>query len=340
MPARDQPPASSGLAALVAAALAACGSVGDPLPPLLNLPEPVSDLTAVQVADELEVSWTWPARTTEGQTARRIGGFALWAVDVPAFGRELTAETIDQYRRPVARIGPEELSSRGPGDRLELRLPLVGWKLGQLALLAVTVASPAGRHAGYSNQARLHPMEPPAVVDWSDRRVEPGGVALAWKPARHADEYTLERAEGEGPFVVLGRVVGTSFLDRGVRWGETYGYRIRPIRQSAAGWIRGHFSPVATVTATDRFPPRAPQSLRAVRAPASIELSWLASTEADLAGYVVYRNGEVLADLIPQAMFSDQDAPRNAALEYAVTAVDDAGNESETSEPLLVPAGP
>ncbi len=340
MPARDRLPASSGLAAFVASALAACGSVGDPLPPLLNLPEPVSDLTAIQVGDELEVSWTWPARTTEGLTARRIGEFALWAVDVPEFGTELTAETVDQYRRQVARMGPEEVSGSGPGDRLELRLPLEGWELGQLALLVVTVTSPAGRHAGYSNQARLHPMEPPAGVGWSDRQVEAGGVALAWEPADHADEYTLERAEGEGPFKLLGRVVGTSFLDRGVIWGETYGYRIRPVRQSAAGWIRGHLSPVATVTATDLFPPRAPQSLRAVRAPESIELSWLASPEADLAGYLVYRNGEVLADVVPQAMFSDRAAPRGAALEYAVAAVDDAGNESEASEPLLVPAGP
>ena len=340
MPGRDRG-AHIGLraAAALAAALWGCGSVGDPLPPLLHLPRPVADLTASQVAGDVEVAWTWPPLTTEGTVARQIDGFTLWAVDVPGYSSSLTGETIDEYRRPVTTLGSAALADKEPGDLLEFRSPLSNWELGQLTILIVTATNPAGRDAGYSNQVRLHPLEPPAEPQWIEVSVGPGGVALSWQAADRAEEYAIERAVGEeGQFAPLGRLGVESFVDRTAQWDRTYRYRLRPYRLSEAGWIAGPPSAASEVTLLDTFAPSPPAGLRAVRAPASVELSWLPNREADVEGYRVLRDGEDLSGLVPATAFSDELAVAERAYEYSVTAIDTEGNESQPSDALRVAA--
>lgn len=312
--------------------------MGDPRPPLLNIPSPVEDLTARQVAERIEVAWSWPALTTEGMAARQIGGFTLWAVDVPGFQRELTPETIGAYRREVMAVAADDLASKGPGDRLEFLLPLSEWELDQLAVLAVTARNPAGRHAGYSNQVRLHPLPPPAALQWGLVEAVRDGVALSWESAERAEEYAIERARGDGDFEALGRIQLTSFLDRTVLWGETYRYRLQPLGRSQAGWIAGAMSSVATVEAVDRFAPSPPRELRGVRARESVELSWLPSPDEDTAGYLVYRDGEAISAPVPDTTYSDASAPSDGPLAYSVSAVDFNGNESERGQGIVLPA--
>ncbi len=323
--------------ALLATCLGGCGSVGDPLPPLLNVPRPVQDLAASQVAGEIHVQWTWPQLTTEGAVAREIGGFTLWAVDVPGFSNALTRETIDEYRRPVATLGPPELAGKEPGDRVTFRSSLSDWQLGQLTILTVSAASRSGRDAGYSNQVRLHPLEPPAEPQWLAVSVVPSGVALSWQAAERAEEYAIERAAiGEGGFTALGRLGVESFVDRTVEWDRSYSYRLRPYRLSEAGWIAGPASAASEVTPRDTFPPAPPRGLRAVRTPGSVELSWLPSPEADVQGYRVFRDGKDVTGLVPATEYSDGLAVRDAGHEYAVTAIDADGNESGPSDSLRV----
>ena len=322
----------------LAATFAGCGSVGDPLPPLANLPSPVEDLAARQIDREIAVSWTWPLRTTEGVIARRLGGFTLWAVDVPDFSA-LTPETIDEYRRELVVLGAEELGSAEPGDRVEVELPLDGWELGLRTLLVVTAWNRVDRDAGYSNQARIQPLEPPAGVEWAPPDITPEGVLLAWRPAARAEDYRVERAMADSiQFSALARVAGTEFLDRSIEWGTPYRYRLRPYRSSEAGSVEGPVSEAREVLPVDRFAPAQPQGLRAVRAAASVELSWLPNREDDLAGYRVLRDGATLSGLLASASYSDASAVADTAYEYAVTAVDRNGNESPGSALAQVPA--
>ena len=341
MSGRERPARSGLLSAVIALVSGACGSVGDPLPPLLNLPRPVGDLEVRQVADEIEAAWTWPALTTEGTVARQVGGFTLWAVDVPDFSRELAPETIDAYRVPVADLDRAQIQGKGPGDRLVVRTPLADWRAGQPTVLAVTARNRAGRDAGYSNQARLEPLQPPAAPLGVGATVQRNGVALAWQPAARAEEYAVERASGTaGEFAALGRLGVPSFLDRTVDWSEDYRYRLRPYRQSRAGWIEGPPSVAVEVSPRDTFAPTPPAGLRAVRTPVSVELSWLPSPDPDTEGYRVLRDGEDVSGLIRATAFSDATAVPERSYLYAVAARDGSGNESEQGEPLEVPASP
>jgi fibronectin type 3 domain-containing protein len=98
----------------------------------------------------------------------------------------------------------------------------------------------------------------------------------------------------------------------------------------------------------DTFPPHAPSGLEAVpggvtAADRSIDLSWTPDTDADLAGYFVYRQevdekGVVAStatrlNLTPVAgpAYRDQTAMAGHRYAYRVTAVDTAGNESAPS---------
>ena len=91
-----------------------------------------------------------------------------------------------------------------------------------------------------------------------------------------------------------------------------------------------------TLTPMDNFPPAAPADLRATASANSVELSWEANAEPDLAAYRVYRsvNGgafEKIADVNDIPAYSDKAVQSGKTYRYVVTAVDKSGNESARS---------
>jgi hypothetical protein len=146
-------------------------------------------------------------------------------------------------------------------------------------------------------------------------------------------------------------------VDRTAQMGETYRYTAQRVRSVSLGGhaaggrtleLRSAVSTPATVTMRDIFPPHAPSGLEAVpggatAADRSIDLSWTPDTEADLAGYFVYRQEvdekgvaagtAARLNLTPVAgpAYRDQTAMAGHRYAYRVTAVDTAGNESAPS---------
>ena len=77
-------------AALIATfALTGCGMPGAPLPPSLNLPVPVTDLSAVRTGGQVALVWTMPTKTTDkvllkGNIAVRVCRNQAADQDVPS----------------------------------------------------------------------------------------------------------------------------------------------------------------------------------------------------------------------------------------------------------------
>jgi len=106
--------------------------------------------------------------------------------------------------------------------------------------------------------------------------------------------------------------------------------------------IEGPPSETVTVDAKDVFPPGVPDGLAAVpdAQAKAIDLSWTPDTEADLAGYVVYRR-DVTAEtgmerisgkaLVVPPSFADTAVLAGHRYAYAVSAVDQDGNQSTRS---------
>ena len=97
------------------------------------------------------------------------------------------------------------------------------------------------------------------------------------------------------------------------------------------------------VAVLDVFPPDVPTGLAAVASgaeagnKASIDLSWQPNTEADLAGYAVYRREALGAwqriskELIQGPAYRDLDVEPGHRYSYAVTVLDQGGHESARS---------
>ncbi len=319
---------------------AACGSIGDPLPPMAHIPEAVGDLAARQVVDEIVVTWSWPLLTTEGAAAGRLSRFTLRAVEVPADAAGLPEAAIDEHGRDVAVVAAGRLAGKAPGDRFELRLPLEDWRLDRTVILAMTADNRAGRAAGYSNQVKLQPIEPPAAAAVAQPVVTQDGIALTWRSPGGAGAYVIERRVGSEPdFSPVARAEQPRFVDRAVQWGRRHEYRIRSFAATVAGEAEGRLSATAAVTPADVFPPAAPQGLRAVSTEAAVELSWSLNREPDLAGYRVLRDGKAVSAVVERPAFSDRQASAGREHEYAVVAVDGAGNQSGPSAPVTAAAG-
>jgi hypothetical protein len=136
---------------------------------------------------------------------------------------------------------------------------------------------------------------------------------------------------------------------RGLTRGTTYWFAIRT-RDLAGNW-----SPLSNVLRwdwpVDAAPPSTPLGLQGSVQTAGkvILIGWRANPDADLMGYNVYRavhgtnawqrlNGQ----LVLQPSFVDEALPTdaNGIVDYAVTAVDQSGNESGRSALLAVQFGP
>src|SRR4051812_22779429 len=65
------------LSIVCAVFLSGCGTVGEPLYPALNIPSRITDLTAVERGDRIDIDFTIPPLTTEGLALKEIGSVEL-----------------------------------------------------------------------------------------------------------------------------------------------------------------------------------------------------------------------------------------------------------------------
>lgn len=110
----------------------------------------------------------------------------------------------------------------------------------------------------------------------------------------------------------------------------------RPQLGSSAGytpaaWLAGTDGWNPVLAATADVAPSAPANFVAAAGDTKVSLSWNESTEADVVGYHVYRNGTAVGGLLTRAGYLDGGLVNGTAVSYTVTAVDAAGHESAKS---------
>jgi hypothetical protein len=295
-----------GLVLCSAAILTGCGYVGDPMPPALNVPQPVADLRAWQRGDKLILDFTAPALTTE-----QVG---------------LTAISMAE-----ARLGDDAipLDAPAPGAAAHFELPARQWS-GRTVNIAIVVGGPKGQQSAPSNVVSLRLEEALAVPARVTAEPHPEGVRVAWSvPDGRATRFRITRTPDASA-----EVEASEFIDRAVEPGKEYKYSVTALRPGAESLA----SAAVTVTPRDTFAPTVPANVSAVAGVSSIELVWERSPEADLKSYRVYRNDQLLAPDIEAPAFSDRQIQSGQRYRYAVTAVDVLGNESARSSAVEVTA--
>ena len=124
--------------------------------------------------------------------------------------------------------------------------------------------------------------------------------------------------------------------------GADYEYLVVAARRTDGGWIEGAAGSPSPITAVDTSPPRRPMGLASVESDSGAFLTWNTNTEADLAGYRLYKRESPAVEfrpvpdetLLTNAFFDPEYRP---GVQYAVSAIDESGNESTMSLPMEVP---
>lgn len=346
------------------AALVGCGVPGVPKPPSLDLPQPVTDLRAVRKGDRVYLVWTVPSETTDRLAVRHVGPTRVC--------RSLDA-AMNECASPVGEVSAPQLPGAGSQqtksvkvaarmqanytDNLPARL-LVEAPGAQISY-AISVVNRNGRSAGISNTVQV-----PAVVALpppSDFRAQATaeGVVLSWTGIPHDHEApglrhsyrVYRRLKGKDTDTVAGELpldtFATQLVDHTFEWEETYSYRatvVTLIHQEGKPetQFEGDDTPPAKLFAHDVFPPAVPSGLQAVFSgvgqPPFIDLIWAPDTEADLAGYNVFRHeagaepAKINTGLVKTPAFRDVNVASGKNYFYSVSAVDVRGNESARSQ--------
>ncbi len=304
---------------------AGCGYVGDPMPPLANIPAAVTDLTAFQRSARIVVQFTLPSQTTEG-----IAIHSPLEVDLRAGTKAI---------QPFSPAVWEEGATKVPAGTIEsghARIEIPTRDLtGKEVTIGVRVIGSNGKESSWSNFVNLPVVPPPAMPSGVEAKATAEGVLLTWQGGQ-GEFRVFRRAGKDADFSRVADVAQERWIDRNSQFGTFYSYVVQRIVKTGNDHdAESELTAPVVINPVDTFPPAPPAGLRAIPAPGSIELSWDGNAEPDLAGYRVYRFApggtwtRIGAADLPG--YSDHSAEKGKTYRYAVSAVDRSGNESARS---------
>jgi hypothetical protein len=333
-----------------------CATIAPPQPPSLDLPKPPLDLRATRKGNRVNLTWSIPIITTDRQAIRNVGPVRICR----------TLLEMKECGTPVAEAAPpastpNKSSGQRPKESFTDTLPaeLQNENPTGYVTYAIEVLNRIGRGAGLSNQARvlLAPALPPPQ-DFQ-AQVTSRGVVLSWarfsvpQPVPDSIHYAIRayrRQEGSPKQTAVGEVaIGSepSLTDAEIEWQKTYEYHaetvsvVRDLNGNEAQ-VEGDDTPEVKVFANDVYPPAVPSGLQAVfSGPGQspfIDLVWAPVTDADLAGYNVYRHEDgseavkLNSEPLKTPAYRDNHVSAGKRYLYSVTSIDSRGNESARSE--------
>jgi hypothetical protein len=351
-----------------------CGAPGEPNAPSPPIPTAISDLSAQQNGDGVQLTFTMPTKTIRGERLIEPPSIEILR------GRLKPDRSPDTNSfRAVYTIPGSLVNDYKTEDRVRFVDPIAPADIhtnpdGAFAYRVRTRASKK-RASPDSNNAIVKVLPVPERVASARVKITESAIELSWTapsrtfggdPLTAIPEYHIYRGVPDprtsgaaakdsprekwiSPPTLVGKSAATTFSDVQFDFGKTYAYFIRSTMEAGGNLLESGESEPIIVAAEDTFPPAVPQGVVAATiadaSPASpeIDLSWSINTESDLAGYRVYRSEQQAAKgelLTPDPLLSP--AYRDTSIQpghhywYVVTAVDRSGNESAPSVPVAV----
>ena len=354
--------------------VAGCGAPGEPTAPSPPVPVAITDLSARQSGDGVQLTFTMPIKTIHGDRLAESPSIEILRGAPKPDGTPDTKSfrivdnvpgslvnnnyQSDDHIQFVDHVDPQETRAH-PGSTLVYRVR--------------TSVSPR-RASPDSNTAAVQVFPVPERITSVESKLTETAVELRWTAPAHTSagdplsavpEYQIYRGQLDphahdpaskdlshdkwlSPLAFLGRADTPSFRDTQFDFGKTYAYVLRSAITVEGHALESDDSEPVVLAAIDTFPPSVPQGLVAAVVSAAaptpapeVDLSWSINVETDLAGYRVYRteqsggNGQLLnSELLPSPAFRDTAVHPGHHYWYSVTAVDRAGNESARSAPV------
>src|SRR3954465_11710293 len=336
-----------------AALLVGCGQPGVPQPPSLHLPVPVKDLRATRVGEKVTLAWTVPYETTDREAIRKPGMMRVC--------RTVTAQ--DECGKNLGEVSAKQGAELSREDHplvasfTDTLTPELHEKPLAQAIYTIEALNDSGKSAGFGNRVDVPLVPTTAPPHAVNATVEADGVHIHIPPQAMQSEpdariqywYQVTRTNvpaGNGTPDLIGEVPAIGDVNIVVRTAageKQYAYIVTPITwvETQANGKRlysvpGESAEGVEVATHDVFPPAVPTGLQAVYSAGeqrTIDLTWAPNTDADLAGYNVYRLAadgtfaKINNELAKTPTYRDAvNAPGEFV--YAVSAVDLRGNES------------
>jgi len=300
--------------------LNACGRVGDPQPPFIRIPEAVKDLSVTQSGHDLVLSWTNPPRFIDGS-----GATSLARVQIRRDGTTVTTVNVSK-----------------PGEAQSYVTP-VGAVTGASRAFSVVVETSQGKVSNPSNVASVTPVEIPGRIAQISGFADQRRINLRWnKPQDHgelADVYVVTRTDIPAEPAT---VTDTAYEDSRYETKKVFTYQVTPARRVEGKLVMGVGPESIAVSSDDKTPPAPPEGFDIRQSDAGAFLVWEPNSETDIAGYRVYRSEHADSGfkLITDRLITGNglyDPAYRSGLFYAISALDESGNESRMSAPLRGP---
>jgi hypothetical protein len=311
---------------------AGCGYIGQPLVPLANVPQRISDLAAVQRGTVIIAHFTVPTFTTENNPIKKSVkiDFRVGAAGDPFVSGDWANEA-----KPFSAFEFKD-------GLATFTIPAQAWT-GKKVAIGVRSIGSSGKLSDWSNFETLPIVAPPETPSQPAVDDIAAGERIKWTGS--GDQFrVLRRVGDEKEYTVAVTLKDHEWTDTGIDYGKPYSYAVQALvdvgNQKTA---ESDISPVYTRVPMDRFAPAVPSGLRADRTANAVSLVWEADTDSDLAGYRIYRsegNGpwQKLADVNTVPSYSDAAVEHGKTYHYAVSAFDKTvpPNESERSAPVEI----
>ncbi|HMH50816.1 MAG TPA: fibronectin type III domain-containing protein [Candidatus Acidoferrum sp.] len=345
------------LVLLAALSVAACGKSAPPVAPDVRVPAFIADLRGAVEDDAVALAWTNPQRRADGARLRDLTEIRLYRSEddgvMPPKPALLVEGKIAGYREiaVIDLVAPAPAIVQGHTVRFVDR---DGLRLGRRYTYVVVSEDGIGRTSAPSNRFAIVFIAPPEAPATPTVTAGDGEVRVRWQPpARLRDggapgtlayEVLRSGAPDAPPDAIVPVPAGqTEYVDRNLQNERTYHYAVRAVRQEGGATARGPASARAAATPTRATPLTPPTNLVAAPSPNTVRLSWTASPDRNVVGYVIYRAtgpGEAVrvgAVRSPATTFIDRDLA-SGTYRYTVTGQDATAraNESAASNEVSV----
>jgi len=340
--------------------LSGCGKKGPILPPLEKIPQSVDGLSLRQIGPELRLTWRAPTSYMDGSPLEGISAFEIWMFEadrpedgfVVSLGPERMAGEAKLWREVLqsdfGELQPDLQASRLDfGCAYALELANIERKIYGFA---VKVRDHKGRFSDFSSWVSGAPMVPADSPSGLKAELSRNKITLEWlAPEKNMDQsdpanvtgYSVYRSVDGAPPQKLNAALAreTSYEDKTIEFGKRYTYFVRAASGESEPYTESLDSESVDISARDTFPPAAPKGLIAISGESSISLTWEVNRERDVALHKIWRRirGTAAFELLTEDgvegnSFTDTGVQKGVRYEYAVTAVDREGNESNMSE--------
>lgn len=331
-----------------------CGKRKPPLPPIERVQQRV-EISGLQRGNKIYLTWTMPARNANDKSVLNISRADIYRL----------AESLDS---PLT-LSEEEFSSKSTligtlpisdADFARKQLTYTDTLdfAGQAARLryAIRFANASGQKAAFSNFLLI---EPTAKVAENPKdlklNVTQDAIVLIWQPPNTNVDgstppnilgyniYRLDNSAKSAKLLNNSPIIKAEFQDTFFEFEKDYTYFVRTVSLGAnAEPIESQDSASNRITPKDTFPPTPPSAITIAASPNIISIFFATNPEKDVVGYRIYRstdagkpksNWDLLTnELLKTNTFQDVNVESGKTYYYYLTAVDNFGNVSETSE--------